>query len=53
MNQKVTDSLQTKKQEKTFCSCFRNQRGRITRRRVSYEEEEGRKGKVAAKVAVI
>jgi hypothetical protein len=53
MNQKVTDSLQTKKQEKTFCSCFRNQRGRITRRRQSYEEEEGRKGKVAAKVAVI
>jgi hypothetical protein len=29
---KVTDSLQTKKQEKTFCSCFRNQRGRIARR---------------------
>jgi hypothetical protein len=29
MNQKVTDSIQTKKQEKTFCSCFRNQRGRI------------------------
>jgi ribosomal protein S7 len=31
MNQKVTDSLQTKKQEKTFCSCFRNQRGRIAK----------------------
>jgi hypothetical protein len=49
MSLKVTDSVQTKKQEKTFCSCFRNQRGRIARRRQDYEEEEGRKEKVAAK----
>jgi hypothetical protein len=53
MNQKVTDSLQTKKQEKTFCSCFRNAEELREGDRVSYEEEEGRKGKVAAKVAVI
>jgi hypothetical protein len=43
MNQKVTDSLQTKKQEKTFCSCFRNQRELREGDRVSYEEEEKEK----------
>jgi hypothetical protein len=53
MSQKVTDSLQTKKQERHFCSRFRNQREELREGdRVSYEEE-GRKGKVAAKVAVI
>jgi cold shock CspA family protein len=54
MNQKVTDSLQTKKQEKTFCSCSGINAEELREGdRVSYEEEEGRKGKVAAKVAVI
>jgi CspA family cold shock protein len=38
---------------KTFCSCFRNAEELREGDRVSYEEEEGRKGKVAAKVAVI
>jgi hypothetical protein len=46
MNQKVTDSLQTKKQEKTFLF-MHQERGRIAGDRVSYEEEEEeRKGKL-------
>jgi CspA family cold shock protein len=52
-NQKVTDSLQTKKQEKTFLFMLQESTRKNYEDRVSYEEEEGRKGKVAAKVAVI
>jgi CspA family cold shock protein len=54
MSQKVTDSLQTKKQEKTFLFTLQESTEELREGdRVSYEEEEGRKGKVAAKVAVI
>jgi CspA family cold shock protein len=50
---KVTDSLQTKKQEKTFVHASGINAEELREGdRVSYEEEEGRKGK-AAKVAVI
>jgi CspA family cold shock protein len=49
---KVTDSLQTKKQEKTFCSCSGINAEELREGdRVSYEEEEGRK--VAAKVVAV
>ncbi|MEY4012648.1 MAG: hypothetical protein RIT22_1772 [Bacteroidota bacterium] len=55
MNLKVMDSLRTKKQEKT--SSFMHQESqRKNYAKVtewSYVEEEGRKGKVAAQVAVI
>jgi cold shock CspA family protein len=51
---KVTDSLQTKKQEKTFLFMLQES----TRKNYAKETElamkkKGRKGKVAAKVAVI
>jgi CspA family cold shock protein len=50
---KVTDSLQTKKQEETFVHASGINAEELREGdRVSYEEEEGRKGK-AAKVAVI
>jgi putative ribosome biogenesis GTPase RsgA len=53
MNQRLRIHYRRRNRKRHFCS-FRNQRGRIARGdRVSYEEEEGRKGKVAAKVAVI
>jgi cold shock CspA family protein len=53
MSLKVTKFItDEEKQEKTFCSCIRINAEELQGDRVSYEEE-GRKGKVAAKVAVI
>jgi cold shock CspA family protein len=51
MNLKVTDSLQTKKQEKTFLFMLQESTRKNLREgdRVSYEEEEGRKGKLLRK----
>jgi hypothetical protein len=53
-NEKVTDSLD-EETGKTFCSRFRNQRGRITRgdRVSAMKKKKEKERKVAAKVAVI
>jgi cold shock CspA family protein len=53
MSLKVTDSLQTNRKRHFVHASGINAEELREGDRVSYEEEEGRKGKVAAKVAVI
>jgi hypothetical protein len=53
MSLKVTDSLQTKKRKRHFVHASESTRKNCAKVTELAYEEEGRKGKVAAKVAVI